>query len=332
MRNRTWFVVAFLSIALGANAIRLGSSGMPVNNTLIAGARASMKRNAKPISPTLMLAKGASPQHNLTGQQYLDALKVVKAYLSRDVTHIEQEDIKQQMIADFTKAGTMDKEDYLMLFRLLSDNVDLYQKVGRGDPARVRSNLERDFAWAHKHGWAIMKTLDAIFARRAKAVLEAPKAPSARFGALAPKLDRQMSVADLDAATEMFAYMAVNTGHANRVTPASFAHVRQQLEDDFDEMPSDMQTFMANAEPIYDNMQDEFEDTPDNRTATILEGFGEVLDSLGLFDEDEGSGGGGGGGGGESSGGGGGDSDWDTKSGLVINTAWNLAAKSSGGW
>jgi hypothetical protein len=130
-----------------------------------------------------------------------------------------------------------------------------------------------------------------------------------------------MSNADLDAAVELLYFMWVNAGRdPNAVTPEVVQQVRTLLLQGFPRFPPQLQSLLANAEQVYSRVRGAWMEADANQQAQLSKEFGAALDELGFKDPAAG----------------GGDA-WadvnpdEVRSGLVMNTCYNLAQKATGG-
>lgn len=322
-------VVVALTSSMWLSGFQDAKSGYAnLDDAMFGAVRKAMKESKSPHNPDGIVYK--APKVNgtdLTWKHVYGFERFLEFLYHAHLTEIEKVWIRNTMIEDYKKnsgpgAKNMTAGIESMLFVL--DSKSPY-------PDQKRSFMESSLELARRNGWDIAKIVDKVSARRQEKVSETKRGPSTKFGVTAKKLDKVLSPADLDAGAELFAFMAVKAGKADRVTPRAYQEARHKIETEFDTMPSDMQTFFANAEPIYDGFREEMFREPGDGAAEAV-GFLTVLDALGVFDEDQSGGESGASGGGESNSQSQSDAEWEVTSGLVMNTVWSKASANSGGW
>lgn len=282
-----------------------------------------MSRNSKQVASNTVLVHG---EPSLTMQTIYDFNDLIEKLFDFRLTRYELEVVRDDHVKYFKMASSRAmreqfcREWRMQLDMLASGSIDL-----EGQRLVLRGMADQ----GSKQGLAMAVILKQALDKRGSKLGSATKPRPDYMRARAAKLDSTLSEADLEASTEMLAYMWVNAGRdAEDLTPKAMTSVRARIENDFEDMNGEMQALFSNAEKVYDNMDEGFRSLSGPDVGAMIEGFGEVLDALGLTEESgeqgwsEGA----------TSGSSGSNDEWSVKSGMVMNTAWNLAQKSSGGW
>lgn len=243
-------------------------------------------------------------------------------------TEAEFELTRQRFIEYYQKADADGRQI------LATGGASLYQqaqRISEAERAEVRQQMAAQFEAGARQGIEWAAVLWEAMQRRGRNVGRTSAKPprAAQQAAGQQQLDQDFSEADLTATVEMLYFMWVGCGRdPNAATPEVLGQLQAALVQNFAAFPAEFQSVLCNAEKVYAAIRNAWQQADDNTRLAMAQQFAATLDGLGLTQ---------GGGGAGNAGGGGGDAWSDVNpdeitTGLVSNTCWNLAQRSTGGW
>lgn len=135
-------------------------------------------------------------------------------------------------------------------------------------------------------------------------------------------LDNELSGQDVDASLELLCFLWVCAGrNPAYITPEALLWVRGAIVQSFAQMPVEAQYCFANAVMLNPQVQTAWRMADQGSKAAMARQFAQSLDELGLTDPDAPVP--------QRSAWSSSESEWEIKSGLMMNTCWNLAQKST---
>lgn len=178
--------------------------------------------------------------------------------------------------------------------------------------AEVRAQFEQRLQAGAQAGIAWAKVLHSALERRRQVVARTTAPAPAQ--ALGTKTD--LTAADLDAACELLYFLWVGAGRdPGAVTPALVAQVRAALAAGFPRCSPQVQSLLTNAQTVYSRIRQLWMTANAAQRAQLAREFGQALDELGFKDPRAAA---------QSSG--------SSLAGeLVVNTAYNLSQRATGG-
>lgn len=144
--------------------------------------------------------------------------------------------------------------------------------------------------------------------------------PLSMSGPNGEKLDTELSQADVDAAVDVLSFMWVCAGRSQaHITPEAQMLVRNGIIANYRALPIESQLYFANATVFGPAIRTTWNTSTGQARAELARRYGAALDELGLADPDAR----------QAAGSSSSDAEWEIKSGLMMNTCWNLAQKAT---
>ncbi len=271
--------------------------------------------------PNRVLAEGEPPLTVASVRNFCD---YVGALFSLKFTAAEFELTKARFIEYYGKADAEGRQIIALGGAALLEQLP---RASEQEIAETRQQMAAQFAAGAEMGIEWAAAMHEAITRRQTSVARTTAKPPAEAmqSSQQQQVDQDFSQADLTAAVELIYFMWVATGHdPNAATPEVVAQLQNALVQNFGRFDAEFQAVLCNAERVYAAVRAAWDQADQGTRAQLVQEFGQALVGLGLVE-----GGGGAGGGGDA---------WsdvnpdEVRSGLVMNTCWNLAQRSTGGW